>query len=154
MSSFFAKHRVADPDHSEEGVWIYGAYHGYLDIKIRRANSNKAQETLRRLYKPFRAMRTIPQDKRDEIDRQWVAEGILIDWRQSETADDEPPEYSVQTAMQAFHDDPDFLDEVVGFAQEAETFRAERLEEDSKNSQTSSTGSSSGGSGKKNSQSD
>lgn len=154
MTSFFQKHRVADPDHAEEGVWIYGAYQGYLDIKIRRANSNKAQEVLRRLYKPFRAMRTIPQDKRDEIDRQWVSEGILIDWRQSENADEEVPAFSVETAMQAFHDDPDFLDEVVGFAQEAETFRSDRLEEDAKNSPTSSTGSSSGGSGKKSSPSD
>lgn len=150
MTDFFKKNRQADPQVAEEGVWVTGAYGGLIDVKVRRTNSAKAQEVLRRLQKPYRGMRTIPPSKQQEINRHWVAEGVLIDWRASEDAPKEVakelPECTKQNAVQAFADDPDFLEEVVGFAHEAETFRAERLEEEGKPSASSSSGSSSGAS--------
>jgi len=154
MSDFFRKHRQADPEAAEEGVWVRGAYGGLLDLKVRRVNSRKAQGVLRRLNKPYRNMRTIPPETQDKINRQWVAEAILIDWRAAEGAEEAPPPFSQDVALQAFEDDPDFLEEVVGFANEAETFRAERLEAEGKSSATSTSGSSSTGSTSKSSSTD
>lgn len=152
MTDFFKKNRVTNPDVAEDGVWVTGVYQGMLDVKVRRTNSNKAQEVMRRLHKPYRAMRNIPPSKTQEINRQWVAEGVLIDWRPSEDcpADvaKQVPACTTENAVQAFRDDPDFLEEVIGFAHEAETFRAERLEEEGKPSSNTSSGSSDGASTK------
>jgi hypothetical protein len=139
--NFFAKNRVADPDLQEEGVWVTDAYNGQLDIKVRRTKSKYAQDVRKRLYKPYQNMRSIPEKKQDELNRQWVAEGLLVDWRASKDADGKPPACTTENALAAFEADPDFLDEVVWFAAEAETFRAERIEEDAKNSQAASGGS-------------
>jgi len=148
MSDFFKKHRNADPTVAEEGVWVTGVYHGMLDVKVRRTNSGKAQEVLRRLNKPYKNMRSIPPSKQQEIHRHWVAEGLLLDWRPSDDCPEdvakEIPACTKENAIQAFLDDPDFLEEVVGFAHEGETFRSERLEEEGKPSASTSSGSSSG----------
>ena len=148
MTDFFKKNRVTDPDVAEEGVWVTGVYGGMLDVRIRRTNSSKAQEVLRRLNKPFRNMRNVPPSKQQEINRNWVAEGVLIDWRPSEDCPkelaQEVPACTLDNAIQAFKDDPDFLEEVVGFAHEAETFRQERLQEEGKPSKSTSSGSSGG----------
>ena len=140
-NDFFQQHRIADPDLSEDGVWVTSAYNGQLDIKVRRTKSKYANDVRRRLYKPFQNMRRIPEDKQDELNKRWVAEGILIDWRAADKADGDPPECTVDNALAAFESDPDLLDEVVYFAAEAETFRAERIEEDGKNSEAPSGGS-------------
>lgn len=140
-NSFFAKNRVADPELAEDGAWVFGAYDGKIDIKVRRAKSQYAIDTRRRLYKPYENFRKIPDARQDELNKRWVAEGLLIDWRKAEKAQDAPPAFSVEAALQAFEDDPDFLDEVVFFATKAETFRKERIEDDAKNSETPSAGS-------------
>lgn len=138
---FFKKNRVTDPELSEDGVWVTGAYNGKLDIKVRRTKSRYATEVRRRLFKPFQNMRQIAPDKNDELNKRWVAEGVLIDWRAAEGVKEKPPECTVDSALEAFEADPDLLDEIVWFAAEAETFRAERIEEDSKNSEAPSAGS-------------
>ena len=142
MTDFFAKNRVADPELSEEGVWVTGAYNGQLDIKVRRTKSQHAQDVRRRIFKPYRNMSRIPEAKNDELNMQWVAEGLLVDWRAADSADDAPPDCTTENALAAFDADPDLLDEVVMFAAEAETFRRERIEEDAKNSQAASGGNS------------
>jgi hypothetical protein len=138
---FFAKNRVADPDLQEEGVWVTDAYNGQLDIKVRRTKSKHAQDVRKKLYKPYQNMRTIPEKKQDELNKRWVAEGLLVDWRAAEGADGTPPACTTENALAAFEADPDLLDEVVYFAAEAETFRADRIEEDAGNSQPASDGS-------------
>jgi hypothetical protein len=138
--NFFAANRVADPQLSEEGVWVTGAYNGQLDIKVRRTKSKAASDTRRRLFKPYENMRKVPEGKQDELNKRWVAEGLLIDWRAAEGAEGKPPSCTTENALAAFEEDPDLLDEVVFFAAEAETFRAERIEEDSKNSDKPSAG--------------
>lgn len=137
---FFSKNRVADPELSEEGVWVTGAYNGQLDIKVRRTKSQYATDVRRRLFKPFQNMRKVPEGKQDELNKQWVAEGLLVDWRAAEKADGKPPACTTENALEAFEADPDLLDEVVWFAAEAETFRADRIEEDAKNSEAPSGG--------------
>lgn len=140
MTGFFQQNRVADPELSEDGVWVTGAYNGQLDIKVRRTKSQHAQEVRRKLFKPYRNMQRIPEAKERELNQHWVAEGVLVDWRASEGAEAKPPACTVENAMAAFEEDPDFLDEVVTFAMEAETFRRERIEDDAKNSQAASGG--------------
>jgi len=139
-TSFFQKNRVADPEFSEQGVWVTNAYNGQLDIKVRRSRSQYAQEVRRKLYKPYENFRRIPEAKQEELNKHWVAEGLLIDWRAADGAAEQPPACTVDNTLSAFEADPDFLDEVVYFATQAETFRRERLEEDAKNSEPSSAG--------------
>jgi len=139
-NNFFSQNRVADPELAEDGVWVTGVYNGQLDIKVRRTKSQKATEVRRRVYKPFQNQRKIADEKQDQLNKKWVAEGVLIDWRASDYADNNPPAYSVDAAIEAFESDPDFLDEVVFYAVEAETFRRERIEEDAKNSEAPSDG--------------
>lgn len=141
MSDFFSANRVADPDLAEDGVWVTGAYNGKLDILVRRAKSKKSAEVRKRIYAPFAKLRKIPDAKEEELVRRWLAEGVLLGWRAAKGSDAEPPEYSIEAALAAFEDDPDFADEVASFAIEAETFRREALEDDAKNSGDASAGS-------------
>lgn len=145
MTDFFKQHRVADPEIAEEGVWVEGAYRGILDLKIRRANSKYSQEVMRRLRKRMRNPSTTQEEK---TVKQWAAEGVLIDWRASEGVTEQPPACTTENVLQAMEDDPELLQAITDFANEEETFRAERLEEEAGNSSTTSSGSSSTASAK------
>ena len=139
-TSFFKKNRVADPELAEEGVWVTGAYNGQLDIKVRRAKSQHAQDVRKRLYKPYENMRKVPDNKQEQHTPPWAAAALLLDRRAAKDADGKPPACTTENALAAFEEDADLLDEVVYFATQAETFRAERIEEDAKNSEASSDG--------------
>ena len=72
--------------------------------------------------------RRIPEDVQERITRQWISEAVLLDWEGVTDAKGKAITFSAENAAEVFKAFPDFLDEVVFFANQAETFRAESLE--------------------------
>ncbi len=128
--STFAERYQTDRSLEEEGAWV--DLGDGIKIRIARIQSQRARRVLARLYRPYDNLRQngrkVPESIQDKITRQWIAEGILIDWEGVTDAEGEPVPFTAENALEVFEAFPDFLDEVVYFSREQETFRAERLE--------------------------
>lgn len=142
MSSFTERYQT-DRTLEEEGAWV--DLGDGIKIKVARLQSQRARRVLTRLHRPYDNMRQggrkVPDSLQERITRQWVAEGILLDWEGVSDAEGKAIAFAPDTALQVFEAFPDFLDEVVYFARERETFRAERLETIQGNSSKRSAGS-------------
>ena len=129
MSNFAQRYRT-DPVLEEEGVWI-DLGEG-IKIRVARTRSKAAKTALMRLHRPYESLRQsgrgLPEALQDKLTKQWVAEAILRDWQGVTDAAGKTLTFSPETALQVFEAFPDFLDEVVFFANQQETFRAEALE--------------------------
>lgn len=141
--SAFAKRFCSDRDLEENGVWI--DLGDDIQIKVARTRSRGATAALARLNRPYENMRlsgrALPEAVKEKIARQWVAEAVLLDWKGVTDADGKALAYSVEAALKVLEAFPDFLDEVVYFANQQESFRAEALEAAKGNSPTPSAGS-------------
>jgi hypothetical protein len=119
----FAERYRTDRDLEEEGAWV--DLGDGIKIKIARLQSQRARRVLARLYRPYDNMR---QSGRKVPDSVQEAAGKTIP-------------FTPDSALEVFEAFPDFLDEVVYFSREQETFRAERLETVKGNSPRRSAGS-------------
>ena len=128
--STFAERYQTDRSLEEEGAWV--DLGDGIKIRIARIQSQRARRVLVRLYRPYdnlrQSGRKVPESIQEKITRQWIAEGILIDWEGVTDPAGKPIPFTAENALEVFEAFPDFLDEVVYFSREQETFRAERLE--------------------------
>ena len=128
--SRFAERYQTDRTLEEEGAWV--DLGDGIRIKVARIQSQRARRVLMRLYQPYENLRQsgrkIPEAVQEKLTRQWLAEGVLLDWEGVTDAEGRTIAFSVDHALQVFEAFPDFLDEVAFFSREQETFRAERLE--------------------------
>ena len=129
MNRFIERYRT-DKTLEEEGAWV--DLGDGIKIKVARIQSHRARRVLARLYRPYESLRQngrkVPEGVQETITRQWLAEGVLLDWEGVTDAEGKAIPFSVENALQVFEAFPDFLDEVAFFSREQETFRAERLE--------------------------
>ena len=128
--STFAERYQTDRTLEEEGAWV--DLGDGIKIKVARIQSRRARRVLTRLYRPYENLRQsgrkVPESVQETITRQWLAEGVLLDWEGVSDAAGNEIAFSAAHALQVFEAFPDFLDEVAFFSREQETFRAERLE--------------------------
>ena len=128
--STFAERYQTDRTLEEEGAWV--DLGDGIKIKVARIQSRRARRVLARLYRPYENLRQsgrkIAESVQETITRQWLAEGVLLDWEGVTDAAGKEVTFSAEHALQVFEAFPDFLDEVAFFSREQETFRAERLE--------------------------
>ena len=128
--SKFAERYQTDKTLEEDGAWV--DLGDGIKIKVARIQSQRARRVLMRLYRPYENLRQsgrkVPEAVQEKITRQWLAEGVLLDWEGVTDAEGKAIAFSVDHALQVFEAFPDFLDEVAFFSREQETFRAERLE--------------------------
>jgi hypothetical protein len=139
----FAERYRTDRDLEEEGAWV--DLGDGIKIKIARLQSQRARRVLARLYRPYDNMRQsgrkVPDSVQETVTRRWIAEGVLLDWEGVSDAAGKTIPFTPDSALEVFEAFPDFLDEVVYFSREQETFRAERLETVKGNSPRRSAGS-------------
>ncbi|MGH9886626.1 MAG: hypothetical protein ACREBE_13920 [bacterium] len=119
----YATNRQAE----EEGKWTAdGEFRGKLRIKIRSMQSKvvrAAQERINeRNRKYFRTGTPIPANvqTKNEIE---IAVAVTADWENATDAKDEPLAFSADAAKQVYTDLWELRQQVIGLANQADTFR-------------------------------
>lgn len=104
------------------GVWVEM---GGFSIKVARLSNPKYRNRVKELGAPLRnRSRMTDTDivRLEEIQRQAVAEHVLLDWKDVEDADG-PVEYSAEVGEDYFIRYPDFYNLVVQVAGDMKTFQ-------------------------------
>lgn len=119
----------------ENGVWIQ--HDETTSFRIARLNNRKFQKLFTKLMLPYRRQfdaGKLSNEKQIDIMCKAMAETILLGWK-GLTDSGELVEYSVDKAYEYLSMDgaDEFRDLITGYAQDAETFREENLEQDVKN---------------------
>ncbi len=125
-----------------DGVWVTD-FPGGGKVKVRRPSSPPSQEALRRAQQKHRAAITRAQRKREdlppevakEINLQWFANGVIIDWEGITDRAGKPLAFSPENALWLFGELPDFLVDIIAAATSPTLFRpeGEDLGDDAKN---------------------
>ena len=119
-----------DATKEAEGVWIPVVED--LQLLIARMNNPKFEEAVRKLSKPhLRQIRrgTFSSDREKEIVQRALANHVLLGWKNLEDNDDKPIEYSKEKAYELLGQSRDFYDMVMDYANDAELFKQEEMEE-------------------------
>lgn len=133
-----------DPVLEADGMWV--AYTPDIRFRIRRSNCDASQKALKKLLAPYKSItrsgRDLPAGISTEVERQWVAQALLVDWRGVTGRDGKPLNCTLEARLALLAELPDMQREIANLAGEAETFRRRELEDDAKNSGAPSAGAS------------
>lgn len=125
---------ATDPDLEKNGVWV-NLGHG-LEVLVARMGNSRYQSLLDALLKPHQRQiqrNTMDRDVLNDIILQAVSKAVLLDWKGA-NADGKPLAYSPDVGLAYLRKYKDFREDVLFAAGQMETFRAEQLEDNSKNS--------------------
>ena len=147
MSNAFWNAYKTDTKLEEEGVWI-DDFEGGVSVKVRSPNSIEARKVRRKLeeQEPFRLALKKAQRKRgqmdveleDELNRRWLAEGVVIDWKNLPGPDGQPLPFTADNAAMVFKALPKFFEDVLLACTGNDTFKGEEEKvEDKGNSKKS-----------------
>lgn len=117
----------------EDGVWK--RYVGDFEVCLRSMRSRAFEAAVAKLSARHRRKGKLDMSEDDaaEIQRQAVAETIIVDWRGLED-EGGPVAYSAETALELFASNNDFYRAIVNMAQELGTLEAAAEEAELKNS--------------------
>ena len=140
MGNLF-KQFATNPSIEREGVLLeYGSTDDGKPIRIRVARAGGANIKFTRLMeaktKPYRRQiqaGTVDRVVLERLAREVYAEAVVIGWENVQNEDGEPMVYSVPTCIALFEKLPDLYEDIVEQSTRMALFRAEILEEDSKN---------------------
>ena len=131
-----------DPALEADGMWV--AYTPDIQFRIRRSNCDESQKVLKQLLAPYKSItrsgRDLPAGISSEVERQWVAQALLVDWRGVAGRDGVALGCTLENRLKMLTELPDLQREIANLAGEAETFRRQQLEDDAKNSAGPSAG--------------
>ena len=99
-------------------------------VKIAKAGNERHEHVLKRLRRPYRNLRTIPDDIIEKITIRATAETILLDWK-GIVEDGKPIQCTLEKRIEYLTKYPDFLETVARIASDHRNFQDE--ENDSKN---------------------
>jgi len=97
-------------------------------IRVAKAGNERHEHVLKRLRKPYRNMRTVPDGVVDEITRRAAAEALLLDWEGIEE-NGEPQACTLEKKLEYFERFPDFLEQVAFIAGNMRNFTDEEADE-------------------------
>ena len=123
----------------EEGTWV--KMNDGSKWKLRRTNSKFAQKQLDLARKPHlseikrseRRNRDVNLDTQHEINMNWAAKGLVVDWEGVTDEKNEEMEFTVENVLKVFTDLPDLYLDVVTASAEVANFMEEEEEEDEGN---------------------
>ena len=131
MSRFMERYKT-DRNLEENGQWV--ELGDGLEIKVARISSERSKAVRHRLEKPYAKMRgEIPTSIQEQILIKQIAEAVLLDWKGVTDDEGKAIECTVDAKVKMLTEFKDFLQDVVMVAMEAETFKAQKIEEASKN---------------------
>lgn len=124
-----------------EGVWVEysenkdGTVCAFKVSRMGKSNK-KYTKALDRATKPVRRqieLKTLKDDKAEEIFLQVFVDTVLLDWRNVQRQDGTEIPFSKEKAMEVMRALPDLYDDLQEKAKEMALFRQEVLEEEAKN---------------------
>lgn len=131
MSRFMERYKT-DRNLEENGQWV--ELGDGLEIKVARISSERSKAVRHRLEKPYAKMRgEIPTSIQEQILIKQIAEAVLLDWKGVTDEEGKAVECTLDAKIKMLTEFKDFLQDVVMVAMEAETFKAQKIEEASKN---------------------
>ena len=136
-----ARKYKTDSEAEDNGAWI--DWGEGAKLKIARVGNPNYQRRAQALMKPHRHARdrgTISDDVQTSIITQCLAETGLVDWEGVEF-DGKPIKYSPKAAEKLLNELKDFREDILLVANDLSNFRADEIEDSSKNSPKSSGGS-------------
>lgn len=140
MAGFDLATLRVDKEKEVDGVWMEMG--DDCRLLIARWRNPKYQERFNRLQgRAITRMKSVDIEANQRIVRECVAYHCLLGWEKLLIDGKEVDAYSQEYALELFKQFPDFLEFVLGYAQEREQFRAETIEEAAGNSEGSSSGS-------------
>lgn len=128
MSGFDLATLRVDKEKEVTGVWM--DLGDDCKLLIARWRNPKYQERFNRLQsRVITRMKTVDLEANQRIVRECVAHHCLLGWRKLLLDGKEVAAYTPELAIDLFTQFPDFLEFVLGYAQEREAYRAETIEE-------------------------
>ncbi len=97
-------------------------------LKIAKVGNERHESVLKRLRRPFKNMRTIPEDTQTELSTKALSEAVLLDW-EGVDENGEPVECTPDKRYRYLMDFPDFRELVVGIALNVHNFTDEETDE-------------------------
>ncbi len=130
-----------DAEKETGGVWYHvGAG---LEILVARTRNTKFRERIRELMRPhLRSIRKgrVELDVVEDMNRQAVAETVLLDWRNLENDDGTKIPYSKEKALEVLKKHPEFEEIVTECAGDIENYREADRADAEENCQSTSGG--------------
>lgn len=122
-----------------EGAWVTLA--DGSEWKIRRGTSNASQTALRNAQKPHQTLirqcemrgDPLPEAIQDEININWVANGLVTDWKGVTDENEEPLNYATEACKKVLGDLPDVMMEILLASGRSAQYRAASLSDAEKN---------------------
>jgi len=100
-------------------------------LKVAKGGNERHENALKRLRRPYRSMRNIPDDVIENITIQAMAETILLDWEGVEESG-EPVKSTVEKRVEYLTTYPDFKEQVANISMNFRNFSADE-DHDEKN---------------------
>lgn len=140
MTGFDLATLRVDKEKEVDGVWMEMG--DECRLLIARWRNPKYQERFNRLQtRAITRMKSVDLDANQRIVRECVAYHCLLGWEKLMLDGKEVQAYTPEYALELFKQFPDFLEFVLGYAQEREAYRADELKEAKGNLNGSSSGS-------------
>lgn len=120
-----------------EGVWT--SYAVGIELKIARLGNPNYRAYMRKIGRPHKAQLRhglMDDDKLEMLSKEALAHTVLLDWRNVEDDNGTPIQYTPERGLELF-EDPEYADLysfVVDFANTAENYRNQEMQEAVKNS--------------------
>lgn len=130
-----------NPKAETEGVWVEysenkdGTLCAFKVSRMSKANK-KYTKALERATKPVRRqidLKTLKDEKAEDIFLQVFVDTVLLDWKNVQTRSGDEIPFSREKALEVMKALPDLYDDLQEKAKEMELFRQEALEEEAKN---------------------
>lgn len=127
-----------DKKREEEGTWA--EMPDGSEWKLARASSKRSQQARKKAEQPHRSLlqrcermgTPIPEEIEDEINMEWMANGVVLDWKGVTGPSGDELEFTDANVRQVLTDLPDLTLDVVRASGNIANYRQQEIEEEGK----------------------
>jgi hypothetical protein len=118
-------------DEATTGRWF--PFGSDSELLIAKMGNERHQATLKRLMRPYRNLKVVPDDILRSVGMKAVSETILLGWKGFDDGETKNVPYTSETAYKWFNDYPDFYEAVLAFANNWQNYTDSEGEDTGKN---------------------